>query len=158
MAELSLSIHPCRSVDEPGWLAFREALWDDCPRDEHLEEMASFLADTARFAQFMACRSDDGRPVGFVEASLRVDYVNGTDSSPVTFIEGVYVDPSHRRHGVARALLAPVRAWALAQGCTELASDAAIDNHASHALHRAMAFEETERVVFFRLPLDGAAD
>jgi aminoglycoside 6'-N-acetyltransferase I len=35
-----------------------------------------------------------------------------------------------------------------------LASDALLDNGASHAMHRALGFEETERVVFFRKPLE----
>jgi len=35
--------------------------------------------------------------VRFVEASTRVDYVNGTRSSPVAFLEGLYVAPKSRR-------------------------------------------------------------
>ena len=52
-----------------------------------------------------------------------------------------------------RALIAAVEAWTREQGCTELASDALIDNAASHAAHAACGFEETERVVYFRKPL-----
>ena len=51
------------------------------------------------------------------------------------------------------ALIAAVEAWTREQGCTELASDALIDNAASHAAHAACGFEETERVVYFRKPL-----
>lgn len=36
------------------------------------------------------------------------------------------------------------------RGCTEFASDTGIDNFYAQALHRALGFEETERVVFFR--------
>lgn len=43
--------------------------------------------------------------------------------------------------------------WARACGCRELASDALLENQASHAAHRALGFVETERVVFFRKPL-----
>jgi aminoglycoside 6'-N-acetyltransferase I len=43
--------------------------------------------------------------------------------------------------------------WARALGVTELASDALIDNHDSHAMHRALGFAETERIVFFRRAL-----
>jgi aminoglycoside 6'-N-acetyltransferase I len=38
-------------------------------------------------------------------------------------------------------------------GCTELASDALLDNQASHAMHEALGFAETERVVYFLKPL-----
>jgi len=32
-------------------------------------------------------------PIGFVEASLRSEYVNGTSTSPVAFLKGLYVVP-----------------------------------------------------------------
>jgi len=50
---------------------------------------------------------------------------------------------------LARALIAEVERWAVGLGCTELASDAALANTGSHAMHRALGFAETERVVFF---------
>jgi aminoglycoside 6'-N-acetyltransferase I len=145
-------IVPCTSTGQEGWLALRQALWPDCPAAEHLAEMQSFLDEPEKYAQFVAL-DPDGVPAGFVEAALRTDYVNGTDSSPVAFLEGVYVAPQYRRQGVGRALVATVAAWGRAQGCTELASDALLENQASHAMHRALGFEETERVVFFRKPL-----
>jgi len=69
---------------------------------------------------------------------------------PATFLEGIYTAPRYRRKGVAKALVDAVAASASANGCSELASDALLENHANHAIHRALAFEETERVVFFR--------
>ena len=97
-----------------------------------------------------------GSAVGFVEASKRVDYVNGTSSSPVAFLEGLYVVPASRRQGVARVLVESVVKWALAEGCSELASDSLLDNSAAHAAHRSLGFEETERVVYFRRVLHDA--
>jgi aminoglycoside 6'-N-acetyltransferase I len=111
--------------------------------------MEAFLAQPERFVQFVAY-AEQGQPVGFVEAALRHDYVNGTESSPVAFLEGVYVTPTHRRRGVARSLVAAVTGWAIEHGCRELASDAAIDNELSHRMHHSLGFAETERVVYFR--------
>lgn len=93
---------------------------------------------------------DDGRAVGFAEASLRRDYVNGCETSPVAFLEGIYVTPDARLRGVGRSLDAAVRVWAIGQGCAEYASDALLDNRVSHAFHAALGFAETERVVYFR--------
>jgi aminoglycoside 6'-N-acetyltransferase I len=144
-----MKIVPCTSTRQEGWLDLRQALWPEGPASEHLAEMQSFLDKPGRFAQFVGY-TDGGEPAGFVEAALRRDYVNGTESSPVAFVEGLYVAPAHRRHGVGTELIAAIIAWAQARGCTELASDALLDNTASHAMHRALGFEETERVVFFR--------
>jgi L-amino acid N-acyltransferase YncA len=119
------------------------------PDTTHRREMAALLAQPERYGQFVARRAD-GTPAGFAEAAIRHDYVNGTESSPVAFVEGIYVGPSARRQGVARALVLAVEQWARARGCRELASDARLDNEASHAVHRALGFEETERVVYFR--------
>lgn len=85
---------------------------------------------------------------------MRHDYVNGTSSSAVAFLEGIYVHPSWRRHGVARALVAAVMNWGRSQGCGELASDALLENTSSHLMHEALGFEETERVVYFRMSLN----
>jgi aminoglycoside 6'-N-acetyltransferase I len=135
------------------WLALRSALWPGESQAGQAAQMADALArgDYVRLAV-----SSSGSAVGFVEASKRVDYVNGTSSSPVAFLEGLYVVPKSRRQGVARALVASVVEWALRQGCSELASDSLLDNSAAHAAHRALGFEETERVVYFRRALRDA--
>ena len=75
----------------------------------------------------------------------------------IGFLEGVYVRPTRRRNGVASRLVSEVEAWVLAMGCTELASDAAIDNADSHRLHEALGFRETQRVVFFSKVATGSA-
>ena len=95
----------------------------------------------------------DERVTGFAEVSLRSDYVNGCETSPVAFLEGIYVRPEHRRRGIGRALVAAVEQWGRERGCSELGSDALLDNHMSHRFHGGAGFEETERVVYFRKPL-----
>jgi aminoglycoside 6'-N-acetyltransferase I len=135
------------------WLAMRIALWPEASSAEHLLGMADALA---RRHYVRLARDVDGVAVGLVEASKRVDYVNGTSTSPVAFLEGIYVVPESRRRGVARMLVKAVIDWAKAEGCRELASDSLLENTEAHAAHRALGFEETERVVYFRMPLRSA--
>ena len=142
----------CKSIDQAGWLALREQLWPDCPRERHLSQMSALLAAPDRFAQFVDYDTSNNPP-GFVEVALRNDYVNGTTTSPVAFLEGIYVSRDSRMQGVARRLFAEAERWAVGFGCTELASDALVENKQSHAMHQALGFEETERVVFFRKAL-----
>ncbi len=145
------SIKPCTSVEQVGWLQLRMALWPAQP-DEHLAEMQELCAQPGRYAQFLAY-SGTGEPQGLVEVALRSDYVNGTESSPVGFLEGLYVDPAFRRQGIAALLVKAAEEWARQQGCSEMASDALLANTDSHAMHGALGFAETERVVYFRKPL-----
>jgi len=124
----------------------RSRLWPDGSEPEHLRYMADAIA-RGHFVRLAI--AGNGSAVAFVEAAKRVDYVNGTHSSPVAFLEGLYVEPGSRGSGVARALVAAVEAWAAAEGCTELASDSPLENVAAQAVHRALGFAETGRVVYF---------
>jgi aminoglycoside 6'-N-acetyltransferase I len=125
----------------------RAALWPDEDPDELASELDAFLADPAQVA-FVAERAD-GRLCGFTEASVR-RYANSNDESPCAFLEAWWVDEDVRRSGVGRALVAAVEDWARAHGFTELGSDSLLDNTQSHQAHRALGFEERERVVYFR--------
>jgi aminoglycoside 6'-N-acetyltransferase I len=140
---------PCAASDLDDWAALRSALWPD--EAELRSGAQAMLAEQDKLA--LLCRSDAGEALAFAEASIRRDYVNGCDSSPVAFLEGIYVVPGHRHTGIARALVERVVVWARGFGCTEFASDALIENEASHAFHAAIGFAETERVVYFRRPL-----
>jgi len=88
-------------------------------------------------------------PIGFAQCQLRNDYVEGTDSSPVGYLEGIFVEESHRRRGCARKLLAACEEWATEQGCTEFASDCELDNAESLAFHLKMGFIEANRIICF---------
>lgn len=145
---LGIKIELCTSVEQERWLHLRQQLWPNCPLEDHLSEMSSFGAHPERFVQFVAYAAS-GQAVGFIEVQIRSDYVNGTESSPVAFLEGIYVVPEARRTGIARALVAIAERWAINRGCREFASDAALENEPSHAMHRALGFHETERVVLF---------
>jgi aminoglycoside 6'-N-acetyltransferase I len=136
----------------PGWRQMRQALWPEMTKEENLRETQAMLVADSRFLVRIAS-SMDGKPAGFVEAALRRDYVNGCVTSPVVFLEGIYVEPWARRQGAARSLVDSVGAWGREQGCSELASDALLENSDSHSMHRALGFEETEHVVYFRKSL-----
>jgi aminoglycoside 6'-N-acetyltransferase I len=134
-------------ADIEAWSAMRLALWPDADLAELRGEALAW--DAANGVALIAF-DDNGHAVGLAEATLRHDYVNGTGSSPVGFLEAWYVAADHRGRGVGRTLIAAVEAWTRERGCSELASDALLDNTGSHAAHAACGFEETERVVYFR--------
>src|SRR5207302_1232805 len=103
-------------------------------------------------AHFIARREDD-TACGFVEVGTR-PYVDGCDTSPVGYIEAWYVDPDVRRAGVGRALLDAAEDWAVERGYSEIGSDALLANEVSHRAHRASGYDEVDRVVQYRKPLN----
>jgi aminoglycoside 6'-N-acetyltransferase I len=152
MAEAALefaALSPDRAMT---WAELRHELWPATSAADHVRE-AGYLQRSRDYFVLLAIESG---VVGFAEAAIRRCYVNGCESlpgEPVAFLEGIYVKPAYRRRGIARALCERVAAWAHTLGATELASDALLDNTDSHAMHRALGFAETQRVVFFRRTL-----
>lgn len=140
------------AADAEEWIAMRTALWPRGGDGQHAADIARLLVDPGETINLIA-RDAEGVALGFAEAALRHDYVNGCRTSPVAFLEGIFVQPEARGRGVARALVAGVEAWAQERGCTEFASDCAIDNEQSQRMHASLGFAETQRVVFFRKTL-----
>jgi aminoglycoside 6'-N-acetyltransferase I len=132
-------------VIDADWIAM---LWPECTAADSRRDIERMRSNPRRFGAFLA-QDEAGRALGFVEVSARHDYVNGTEHSPVGFIEGIYVVPRARKRGVARALLRAAQRWSAAAGCREMASDALLRNRLGHAFHRAAGFTESDRVVYF---------
>lgn len=91
----------------------------------------------------------DGQAVGFAQCGLRHDYVEGTGSSPVGYLEGIFVIEEFRKRGIAKELLRNCQKWAKEQGCKEFASDCEIMNEASLRFHLNVGFEEANRIICF---------
>lgn len=89
-------------------------------------------------------------PIGFAQCQLRTDYVEGTESSPVGYLEGIFVKEDYRNKGYAKELLCACEKWAKDKGCKEFASDCELDNINSFKFHIAMAFNETNRIICFK--------
>lgn len=91
----------------------------------------------------------NNHPVGFAQCSLRTDYVEGTHSSPVGYLEGIFILPEYRSKGYAKKLLLQCEKWASEQGCKELASDCELDNKGSYKFHLKAGFNEANRIICF---------
>ena len=118
-------------------------LWPDHDRVEMYEELSSIMAKPDA-AFFLAENAS-----GFAQCQLRYDYVEGTESSPVGYLEGIYVEEGCRRQGLARKLLAACENWARERGCREFASDCEVTNTQSLRFHLSLGFEEANRIICF---------
>lgn len=122
-------------------------LWPSCEYEEELENAQEILG---KDTQTVFLVKFDGAYLGFIYLSLRFEYVEGTNSQPVAYVEGIYLKPAFRRQGIGRQLLKKAEQWAQAKGCTEMASDTELHNQGSIDFHRGAGFEEVNRIVCFR--------
>ena len=123
-----------------------QALWPYHTTNELREELLPLLQrDDAAF--FLAYHHEC--PVGYAQCQLRRDYVQGCSSSPVGYLEGLYVSPACRGQGIARTLLAQCERWAKSRGCAEFASDCELGNTDSLSFHLKSGFTEAGRIICF---------
>ena len=148
-----MNIRAINPADVTVWLQLRRVLWPEGSETEHREEIARFFAGEAP-QPLAVLLADDGAgcPLGFAELSIRA-YAEGCRSDRVAYLEGWFVVPEARRHGVGRALIAAAEQWGRSQGCREFASDAEPDNEISAAAHGALGFSEVGVVRCFRKDL-----
>ena len=122
-------------------------MWGSHTIDELEAEFIETLNDE-KAAFFIKYAND--LPVGFAQCGLRTDYVEGTESSPVGYLEGVFIEADYRKSGYAKELLLACEQWAKNMGCTEFASDCELDNVGSLKFHLAMGFDEVNRIICFK--------
>ena len=122
-----------------------------CMWDSHTAAQleAEFARTIEEGQEVFFIQYQDQTPVGFAQCSMRSDYVEGTESSPVGYLEGIFVKEDHRGKGYAKALLSACEQWAKAKGCTEFASDCELDNVGSLQFHLAVGFDEANRIICF---------
>jgi aminoglycoside 6'-N-acetyltransferase I len=151
-APLPVVVRPAGRPDAAAWERMRTALWPG-HSEYHAVDIDRFFSMPRRnpLEVLLAC-SGAGVPIGFVELSIR-SHAEGCETDRVAFVEGWYVDSDHRNRGVGAALMRAAEEWGRASNCTELGSDTQLWNESSIAAHKALGFEEVERLVAFRKSL-----
>jgi aminoglycoside 6'-N-acetyltransferase I len=134
-------------------LELRCALWPDSSVQQHQLEMERYFAEEPKGPKTVLLAEDDqGSVVGFAELSIR-PFAEGCQTDRVAYLEGWFVQPEARRGGVGRTLLKAVEDWGRSQGCSELASDADVDNALSAIVHRSLGFTDVGLIRCFRKDL-----
>ncbi|BAY23547.1 GCN5-related N-acetyltransferase [Calothrix sp. NIES-2100] len=147
-----MKIVPVNQDNFDTWLNLSLELWPDESPEERHTSLTNIL-QSPREAGFLI-KDDAGIAIGFINLSLRYDYVPGATTSPVAYVEGIYVKNEYRKQGIGRFLIEYAQQWGREHGCLEIASDALLDNTTSYEFHRQVGFQEVERIVTFIKPID----
>ncbi|HEY2905894.1 MAG TPA: GNAT family N-acetyltransferase [Vicinamibacterales bacterium] len=143
-------VRQARLGDRTALADARADLWPKSTREQHEAELSEMLSAKAASASDILVAESGREIVGFVEVSLR-SHADGCDPhQPVVYIEGWYVKPEFRRHGVGRTLIAAAENWGRARGCVEMASDTWIDHDVSQRAHEAIGFTVVDRCVHYK--------
>ena len=139
-------IHQAHPKDLPAVTNLALQLWPGNAPSELEAEFSKLLANS-NAALFLSL--DGETPIGFAQCQLRHDYVEGTDTSPVGYLEGIFVAEPYRHRGYARLLLTACEVWARNRGCTQFASDCELTNEESLRFHLHTGFTEANRIICF---------
>ena len=143
--EIKMLIRIAEKKDSPIIAMLAQKMWDH-GADELSEEFESLIGSRDA-AVFVA--EEKETLIAFAQCQLRHDYVEGTDSSPVGYLEGIFVEEAFRHQGVASRLLSACEQWAREKGCKEFASDCELSNTDGLRFHLALGFSEANRVICF---------
>lgn len=132
------------------WSALRLLLWPDCPIDE-TEEAFHFYFSKARNKRqkILVTENEAGNLIAFLEGAIRSDYVEGADTSPVGYVEGIFVVMEYRNWGIGQSLVDQFSFWLKSKNITEMGSDCDLDNTASLRFHMAIGFKKASRNIHF---------
>lgn len=138
-------VRPARRYDRAELLRMRLCLWPDAEEPE----VDDLLDRPDSLGVLLVAERPSGLLSGFAEIGLR-GYAEGCASSPVAYLEGIWVDPAARRSGVGASLIRETELWAVDRGLTELASDCELQDRNNQGFHVSVGFEEVRRVLCFR--------
>ena len=124
-----------------------ESLWPNENTDD-LRRHFNDILHNDNWITFL-CKTEAGDPIAFANISIRVDYVEGSTTSPVGYIEGIYVNPKFRHIGIAKELARLGEVWSRSKGCSEYASDTESHNTESQEFHQHIGFDVAETIVHY---------
>jgi ribosomal protein S18 acetylase RimI-like enzyme len=122
--------------EEVGGPAFLRETWEDAWADlsKHVDDGLAFVSE------------GDGRINAFVFATVP------RETPDLGHVTDLYVEPSARRRGVARALMGRISDALQARGVAHLGLDVRVDNAAARAFYDRLGFVEEERFLATSVP------
>jgi len=146
-----MRLKPIKKQDFPEWRAMRKALYLGTEAEFLDQEMEAIIKHG--MCSCFCIKNDNAETIGLVELSER-NIADGCLSSPVAYLEGLYLKPEYRSKGLGREVILQVMSLCRESGFSELATDTNFDNFRARAFYKALGFEELEHCVGFRIDID----
>ncbi len=144
---IQMIIQKIKKADFNAWLEMGSLLWPKHSKNELKKEFEDILK--SKREETFLCKDEKGNYAGFINVSLRHEYVPGATLSPVGYVEGIFVKKQYRKKGIAKKLIDAGEKWAKSKGCKEIGSDSKLHNKASQAFHKRLGFKKDDILVHF---------
>jgi ribosomal protein S18 acetylase RimI-like enzyme len=120
-----------------------------------LEACRAFMAERINNDEsvIFAAQSDEGSIVGFTQLYRSFCSV---ELQEIFYLYDLFVDPSARRTGTARALMETARQYAAAREAGRLTLETAISNRIAQALYEDIGYERDKEFYTYHLDLQGS--
>lgn len=146
--------------------AIRPAQPSDAPALAELSGVLGYPATAEAFARRLApllVSRDDTVLVAHLDGGTIVGWIHGgernlLETGPRCEILGLVVDSEHRGHGVGRALVGEVEAWARRRGFAELTVRSNITRQESHSFYHRLGYDRVKTQHAYRKSLPGAGE
>ena len=83
------------------WVALGVEFWSKHPAENIRKDFERMLG--SKNEQSFICIKNN-KPIGFINLAIRSDYVEGSKTSPVGYLEGIYVKKAYRKNGENRGV------------------------------------------------------
>jgi aminoglycoside 6'-N-acetyltransferase I len=130
-----MTIRKARKSESGKVIKLARKLWPDVKASDMRPGYTFYIAEV------------NGSFIGFILLNVRKDYVEGSTSFPVGYIEGIYVEKSWRKKNVGRELVKAAEEWCVQKGLKELGSDVDLRNHKSQKFHSSVGFKKGDIMV-----------
>lgn len=127
------------------YVTLLKLLWKDI-RDKDIQEIITHH-ELNKDKIFLYLKEE--KVIGFVNLSIRNDYVEGCTSNGVGYIEGIYVCKPYRRNKIGYELIDHAVAFFKSIGLTEVGSDTDVNNEMSKFFHKFIGFKEVATNVHY---------
>ncbi len=145
-----MKLTPILQEDFTLWSKFRSEIYPLLRPDFDSKEMEQIFHSDLWHCWFV--EREDGERIGLVELSLR-NIVDGCLSSPVPYLEGLYLIETERRKGRGTRVIEMIIIWCQEHGYLELATDAEFTNICAQEFYQKLGFEQVDRIVEYKLKL-----
>ena len=143
-----MKIRKAVKSDRDEWVRLRQGLWSEMHSNHFNETTRYFLKHDTGITDVFVLEHPEQSLIGYIELNIR-NYAEGSQATAIPYIEAWYIESPWRQKGLGKSLLIFAEQWAKEQGYSELASDSLINNRNSIATHKALGFNEVERIVCF---------